>query len=247
MGAVQVTWSQEVHTFRKAYSCAIPITAFLAVCGWAFVSGLRIAEGSVLQLQTIWGVSVAPWLPVLCAVLTMRLFAEERATGMIQLLLAAPVRERDFVMGKFLAAMTVVAVTLLLAMLVPKMVLPFFAPRLGEAFRFFPFFLTFLGLLLQASTWCAAGIMVSVFSKSQAAAAVISLVLCCGLPTALYLAVLFWFPEFRARTVSYPFLNHIYNFSTGLFSSATISYYLFSTVFFLFACSKRLACLRLKG
>lgn len=247
MSAVQVTWSQEVHTFRRAYSCAIPVAAFLAVCGWVFVSALRMAEGSVLRLQTIWGVSVAPWLPVLCAVLTMRLFADERASGMIQLLLAAPVRERDFVMGKFLAAMSVVAVTLLLAMLVPKMVLPFFAPRMGDAFRFFPFFLTYLGLLLQASTWCAAGIMVSVFSRNQAAAAVISLVLCCALPTALYLAVLFWFPELRSRTVSYPFLNHIYDFSTGLFSTATISYYLLSTVFFLFACTKRLVWLRLKG
>ncbi len=247
MGAISVTWRREVRAFGGAYSCAIPVAAFLAVCGWSFVAALRQAEGSVLQLPTVWGLSISLWLPVLCAVLTMRLFAEERSSGMIELLLSSPIMERDLVMGKFLSAMTVVAVSIGLSLLVPLAVLPAVSPPLAASCRLLPFAPTFLILLLQAALWCSAGLMVSVYSRTQASAAVSSLVLCCGLPVALYVAVLFWVPSIRSETSSMPQLVHVYDFSTGLYSAATVAAYLFPSLFFLFASSKRLAWIRLKG
>lgn len=247
MSAVHVTWAREFRSFRKATSCGLLLAAFWSVCGWSFVTALRQAEGSVLQLQTIWGVATAPWLPVLCAALTMRLFADERASGMIDLLLSSPVRERDLVLGKFLAAMSMVLIALLFSLAVPRFLLPFLAPQLGISFRILPFCMTFFILGLQASMWCAAGTLVSVFSRSQAAAAVTSLVLCCGLPTAFYLAVLFWFPALREQMASYPFIIHVYDFSTGLLSTAPIAYYGIATLYFLFVCSKKVAGLRLRG
>jgi len=42
-------------------------------------------------------------------------------------------------------------------------------------------------------------------------------------------------------------LVHVYDFSTGMFSTAVLALYAVSTVFFLFSCSKLLACLRLRG
>lgn len=247
MGAIQVTWSREVHSFRGAFSCAIPVTIFLALCGWSFTAALRQAEGSVLQPQTIWGGSVAPWLPILGAVLTMRLFAEERASGMIELLLSSPVRERDLVAGKFLAVMTVVAAALLLSLLGQTMALKMVSAPLAAAFHLLPFLATFCILLLQASLWCSVGMAVSVFSRNPAAASVISLMICCGLPVSFYFAVLFWMPSLRSEIAMLPLLTHVYDFSTGLFSTAVAARYLFPTIFFLFACSKRLAWLRVKG
>ena len=247
MTAIQVTWLREVLAFRGAFSCGVPVAAFLSACGWTFVMMLRRDEGSVLQIQSIWGLSVAPWLPILSAVLTMRLFAEERSTGMIDLLMASPIRERDLVIGKFLSAMTVIAVTLALSLIVPMLVLPMLSLPVQSTVRGVAFAATFFILFLQASTWCAAGTMISVFFRNQAAAAVSSLVLCSGVPIIVYAAILAWIPSVRAEVAWMPLLVHVYDFSTGLFASSVIALYVMTTVFFLFGCSKLLACLRLRG
>ena len=247
MTAIQVTWLREVLAFRGAFSCGVPVAAFLSACGWTFVMMLRRDEGSVLQIQSIWGLSVAPWLPILSAVLTMRLFAEERSTGMIDLLMASPIRERDLVIGKFLSAMTVIAVTLALSLIVPMLVLPMLSLPVQSTVRGVAFAATFFILFLQASTWCAAGTMISVFFRNQAAAAVSSLVLCSGVPIVVYAAILAWIPSVRAEVAWMPLLVHVYDFSTGLFASSVIALYVMTTIFFLFGCSKLLACLRLRG
>ncbi len=247
MTAIQVTWLREVLAFRGAFSCGVPVAAFLSACGWTFVMMLRRDEGSVLQIQSIWGLSVAPWLPILSAVLTMRLFAEERSTGMIDLLMASPIRERDLVIGKFLSAMTVIAVTLALSLIVPMLVLPMLSLPVQSTVRGVAFAATFFILFLQASTWCAAGTMISVFFRNQAAAAVSSLVLCSGVPIIVYAAILAWIPSVRAEVAWMPLLVHVYDFSTGLFASSVIALYVMTTIFFLFGCSKLLACLRLRG
>ena len=247
MTAAQVTWLREVRGVRGAFSCCAPVAAFLAVSGWTFVMLLRHHEGSVLQVQSIWGISVAPWLPILSAVLTMRLFAEERSTGMIDLLMASPIRERDLVIGKFLSAMTVMGVAMALSLLVPMTVLPALSAPVRGSVHPVAFAATYLILFLQASAWCAAGTMVSAFFRNQAAAAVSSLVLCSGLPVAVYAVILAWVPSVRMEMAWMPMLVHVYDFSTGLFSTAVVALYVTLTVFFLFGCSKVLACLRLRG
>ena len=247
MTAIHVTWLREVRAFRGAFSCGVPVAAFLTACGWTFVMTLRRNEGSVLQIQSIWGLSIAPWLPILSAVLTMRLFAEERSTGMIDLLMATPIRERDLVIGKFLSAMTVMTVALLLSLTVPVLILPALSAPVQGTVHAAGFVATFVILFLQASAWCAAGTMVSMFFRNQAAAAVSSLVLCGGVPVVVYAAILAWVPSVRADVAWMPVLVHVYDFSTGLFSTAIIALYVVSTVFFLFGCSKLLACLRLRG
>jgi ABC-2 type transport system permease protein len=247
MTGVQVTWLREVRAFRSALSYGVPVAAFLAACGWTFVMVLRRHEGSVLQIQSLWGVSVAPWLPVLSALMTMRLFADERATGMIELLMASPIRERDLVIGKYLSAMTVVGLSVALSALAPAALLPWMSEPVRGTVHASAFGATFLILLLQASTWCAAGTMVSVFFRNQAAAAVSSIVLCSGLPVAVYAVILAWIPSVRLEVAWMPLLMHVYDFSTGLFSTGVLALYVALTVLFLFVCSKVLACLRLRG
>ncbi len=247
MKAIQVIWLREIRAFRGAFSCGVPVTAFLAVYGWTFVMTLRNNEGSVLQIQSIWGLSVAPWLPILSAVLTMRLFADERSTGMIDLLMSAPIRERDLVLGKFLSAMTAIAATLWLSLAVPALLLPVLSAPLLAPAGLAAISATALILLLQASTWCAAGTMISVLFRNQAAAAVSSLVVCSAMPIAVYAGILAWLPGVRAHVAWMPLLVHVYDFSTGLFATSVIALYLATTLFFLFACSKLLALLRLRG
>ena len=245
MTAMWVTWRREVRAYGRSFACYLPVTAFLAASGWTFVTMLRHYEGSVLQVQTIWGLAVAPWLPVLCAMLTMRLFAEERASGMVELLMSAPVREREFVIGKFLAALTVSGFAVAVSAVVPLAVLPWFSGTVAETLHPMAFAVTWAVLVLQGAVWCAAGLMVSVCFRNQTLAAVGTLVLCAGIPVAVYAAVLAWVPSVRATMAWLPFLVHVYDFSTGLVSTAVIVLYVTLTVLFLFVCSKVLAGLRL--
>ena len=245
MIAMWTTLRREGQAYRRSFACYLPAAAFLAASGWTFVTMLRHYEGSVLPVQSIWGLAVAPWLPVLCAMLTMRLFAEERASGMVELLMSAPVREREIVIGKFLAALTVAAVAVTVSAVVPLVVLPWFSEALTEAVHPTAFAVTWAVLVLQGAVWCAAGLMVSVCFRNQTLAAVGTLVLCGGIPVAVYAAVLAWVPSVRMTMAWLPLLVHVYDFSTGLVSTAVIVLYVALTVLFLFICSKVLAWLRL--
>jgi len=247
MTPIQVTWLREVRAFRGTLAFCVPVAAFLAVCGWTFALVLRRHEGSVLQVHSLWGVSVAPWLPILSAVLTMRFFAEERSTGMIDVLMATPIRERDLVIGKFLSAMTVMGLALALSMIPAAVILPALSVPVHGTIRLGAFAATYFILILQASTWCAAGTMISAMFRNQAAAAVTSLVLCSGLPVAVYAVILAWIPSVRIEVAWLPLLVHVYDFSTGLFSTSIVALYVTLAVFFLFGCSKLLSCLRLRG
>jgi ABC-2 type transport system permease protein len=245
MIAMWTTWRREGQAYRRSFACYLPVAAFLAACGWTFVTMLRHYEGSVLPVQSIWGLAVAPWLPVLCAMLTMRLFAEERASGMVELLMSAPLRERELVIGKFMAALTVAVLAVTVSAVVPLGVLPWFSQAVAETLHPMAFAVTWAVLVLQGAVWCAAGLMVSVCFRNQTLAAVGTLVLCAGIPVAVYAAVLAWVPSVRMSMAWLPLLVHVYDFSTGLVSSAVIVLYVALTVLFLFICSKVLAGLRL--
>jgi len=246
MRALHQIWWREMRSFRGSFYSGAPVAAFVAASGWTFVMLLRRDEGGISQLQSVWGCAVAPWLPILSSLLTMRLFAADRSSGMMELLMAAPVRERDLVIGKFLSALTLVALALLCSLIFPVLVLPRISEPLSGCVQPLAFAATFGILLLQSCTWCAAGTMISVLYSNQAAAAVTSLILCSGMPIAVYFGILAWIPSVRTVMAWIPLLVHVVDFSTGLFSTAVFIFYMVLSVFFLFACSKALALLRLR-
>jgi ABC-2 type transport system permease protein len=245
MSALQVTWLREVRTYRRSFTGYLPIALFLAMAGWSFVMGLHKSDGGVLQIQTLWGMAVSPWVPVLCSVLTMRLFAEERSSGMIDLLLSVPVREREIVLGKYGAALTMTALSVTMTLLTPLVVLPWLAPDLKSAIHPAAFVMTWLILMLQSSLWCAVGTMVSVCFRNQTLAAVGSILVCGGIPLAFYAVILIWMPELRLNAAWMPLITNVYDFSTGLVSTFALSIYGVLTVLCLFVCSKVLSMLRL--
>lgn len=247
MSVTRVTWWREVRAYFKSVSCHLPVSIFLAVASWSFVMLMRRHEGSVLAVHTLWGLAVAPWLPVLSSVLTMRLFAHERSSGMLELLMSAPVREREIIVGKYLAALTIVGWSLGLAMMVPLLLLPALAEPLKGVIHWSSVVITLVILMLQSGTWCAVGLLFSVLFRNQASAAVCSLLACAGLPLGIYAAVLAWAPSLRMKVAWLPLMVHVYDFSTGLFSTAVLVLYSALTLLFLFSCSKVLAFKRLTG
>ncbi|HND31172.1 MAG TPA: ABC transporter permease [Myxococcota bacterium] len=116
---------------------------------------------------------------LLIPAITMRLFAEERRTGSLEMLVTLPVREEELVLGKYLAAMVVVAVALASTFTYPITLLVLGTPARADGppllFRMFtesgldfgPVMSGYFGLLLVGGALAAIGTAASSVTSSQ--------------------------------------------------------------------------------
>ena len=106
------------------------------------------------------------WMPLAFAVvipaMTMRMWAEERKQGTIEFLLTAPLHTWHIVTAKFLAALALVALCLLLTLMVPYTVSQF-----GDNLDPGPVWGGYVGALLMGSTCIAIGMFCSSFTQDQ--------------------------------------------------------------------------------
>jgi ABC-2 type transport system permease protein len=117
-----------------------------------------------------------PFLMVLLVpALTMRLWAEERKQGTMELLLTLPADDHELVAGKFLASWARLATGLGLTL-----VLPVTAASLGDL-DFGPVIGGYLGALLLGAAYLAVGQFVSATTENQILAFILALMLCLGL------------------------------------------------------------------
>ena len=166
----------------------VVLGTFWLVAGLLLVSLLfRFRDGSIAiaqsgQLKTsAQGVHVNDWvirpllynlgtvLVLFVPLLTMRSFAEERRSGNLELLLSQPLRGADLVMGKFLGS--VLGLLLCLSVLAPHFVILALVtrPDWGAAFA------GVLGLVLLGLLFSSVGLWISVLTRSQVEAGVLSL------------------------------------------------------------------------
>lgn len=121
-------------------------------------------------------------LMAIMPVLTMRLFAEERKAGTLELLLALPLGEAGIVLGKFVAALAVLYLMLLGTGVAVVPLLLFGQPDLG------PIVGGYIGIFLLAAAFLAIGLFVSSLSSNQVVAAVVT----------WGILVLLWFIDYGA-------------------------------------------------
>ena len=103
---------------------------------------------------------------------SMRLLAEEKKQGTAELLLTAPIRTSELVLGKFLGSLIFIAILLLLTVQYPLFLL-----GAGAAPPFGSFISAFLGALLLAAAFLSVGIFMSSLTENQIVAAVTTFVL----------------------------------------------------------------------
>jgi len=115
---------------------------------------------------------------VLCAfvpAITMRLWAEERAQGTLELLMVLPVRPWTLVMSKFLGALAFVLLALASTTIIPFMLGMLGSPDWGQLAT------AYLGAILLSAMLLAVGQLMSGFATDQASAFVLGLMGCFGL------------------------------------------------------------------
>ena len=247
MRTIRVICGRTLGCLLHAPSTFVSVGVFLALSAALFVYSLLHGDGGTTPIAALWAVSAVPVLPVLSALLTMRLIAEDRMTSRLDVLLTAPILERDIVMGRFLAAWLLTLLVVLLYLVVPLGILPLLAPSLRGHLTFIEFVPACGALALQSLLWCACGLLTSACCRQPAVAAVAALLVMLALPHVAFRAACAWMPALRTRISEMPFASHIVDLSTGIVPVATLVFYLALTFFSVFAAVKALACVRLRG
>ena len=159
--------------------------------------------------------------------ITMRLFAEERKLGTIELLYTYPLRDGEILGGKYLASVAIFVMMLALTLLYPIYIYSI------HWFPLFPLFAGYLGLLLMGFAFVAFGIFISSLCESQVMA---------GMGTVLPL-LFFWILNWNEAAFTNSWLEMVRSvslfdqfggFAKGVIDLSHVTYFIFFVAFFLF-------------
>ena len=209
---------------------------FLAI--FVFLSGIfafyigDFFGGGQADLQSFF--QFHPWLYLfLIPALAMRLWAEERRAGTIELLFTLPVTMAQAVMGKFLAAWIFTAIALALTFPLWITVNYLGDPDNGVILA------GYLGSLLMAGAFLAIGSCISALTRNQVIAFVVSGVVCLGFVLSGFPLVLELVDALAPAIVvdavrSFSFLTHFQAISKGVLQAGDVVYFVSLIVFWLF-------------
>ena len=152
-----------------------------------------------LMLSDSWFWLIFLFIPPL---LTMRLFAEERSTGTLEMLLTSPLREWQIVLSKFLACLGFYVLLWLPTLVYLPILLDFDWQTWTPGIDPWPVLSSYLGLFLVGAMFLALGMFVSSLVRSQMVAALLAMALI--LP---FLVLGFWRPEMDPGSLQYRVLS----------------------------------------
>ncbi|MBZ5727259.1 MAG: ABC transporter permease subunit [Acidobacteriia bacterium] len=173
----------------------------------------------------------------LIPMITMRLVAEEKRTGTIELLLTSPVKDSGIILGKWLGAVLLYLCVLGMSMINIALLFAWGKPDLK------PVLIAYLGLILQGGCLLAIGTFISTTTKNQIVAGGVTFFVC------LLLWLLSWFTAFdstaTAQVVNYlSIVTHFENFGKGVLDLKDVVFYLSMIFFALFLTLRSMESLR---
>ncbi len=218
---------------------------FLLLTGYFFYSDLAlfVLVGGANQTRGLWRFVFLDYRLVALLVvplLTMRLFAEERRLGTLEVLWTYPVPDRDVLAGKFLAALAVY-----MAMLASTAVGPALLWVL-HPFAVEPLLAGYLGMTLLGVAFVACGVAASTVTENQ----VVSAMLTYGV------LVFSWFATWNEAAIGervapvllqLSLFDHFYDFAQGVIDSRDVVYLLAFAALFLFLALRSLGARAWRG
>ncbi|HEY8520346.1 MAG TPA: ABC transporter permease [Gammaproteobacteria bacterium] len=223
MSQVWVVMRRELASYFLTPLAFVFTVFFLMLAGWfTFYPGAFYENGQA-NLSSFFGFH--PWLYLfLVPALSMRLWAEERKTGTIELLATLPVEMWHAVVGKFLAAWAFTGMALALTFPIWITVNYLGDPDNGAIFA------AYIGSLLMAGGFLAVGACISATTKNQIIAFIVTVVACFMLVLAGFPWVLDlfsgWLPQTLVDAVaSLSFYTHFTSISKGVIDLRDIVYF----------------------
>lgn len=164
---------------------------------------------------------------------TMRMYAEEKKTGTLELLMTSPISSLQLIMGKFLGCLVLYMIMLGFTLIYPLILSIYGNPDWG------PIISGYVGLLLMGATYISVGCLCSSFTENQIVAAVISF------GVLLFLWVVGWASHFVgpgfAEVLSYiSIIGHFDDFAKGIMDTKDLVFYLSFIGFNLFLTNQSL-------
>jgi ABC-2 type transport system permease protein len=217
---------RELGSYFNSPIAYIFITVFLGLSSWLFFKGFFVIGEASLRMFF----GILPWVFLFFVpAVTMRLWAEERKSGTMELLMTLPVTDTEAVLGKYFASLTFLAVSLALSLVIPVFVAILGDPDPGQVAG------GYAGALLMGGAFLAIGLFISSLTENQIVAFIISVVVIFGLFILGEDFVLFGLPDRLVPVFSFIGLGgHYDSISRGVIDSRDVIYYLSIIVFFLY-------------
>ena len=214
--------------------------AYVFLVVFLFFSGYMTFKNGFFEMRQADMATFFVNMPLLFAFLvpatTMRLWAEERKTGSIELLFTLPITVTQAVLGKFFAAWVFLIIAL--ALTFPMVITVFFLgnPDLGLIIT------GYLGSILMAGGFLAVGCFFSALSKNQVIAFVLSVVACAvlvfaGVPTTMNYLSTFLLAGLVSAIETMSFEVHFESIQKGVLEFKDVSYFLVLIIGWVAACT----------
>jgi ABC-2 type transport system permease protein len=223
---------KELRSYFTSLIAYIILSVFLGLSGYFFYTDLVqfVTWGGASVQEGLWQYlfhDIRQVLLFTIPLLTMRLFAEEKKLGTMELLFTYPFRDIEIVLGKFLACLVMLSLMLLLTLLYPILLAVIYQVEVE------PLTASYLGMFLIGSAFISCGIMVSSLTENQIVAALVT----------YGFILIFWFIDWNEAAASpavaevlhhFSFFEHFYNFARGVINTKDVVYFLLFIFFFLF-------------
>ncbi|PCI45155.1 MAG: ABC transporter permease [Moraxellaceae bacterium] len=224
MSSLGVVYKRELNSYFSTPLAYIFIVIFLMLTGlFTFYLGRFYERGQADLLPFF---NFHPWLYLfLVPAIAMRLWAEDRNNGTIEILMTLPLSLTDLVLGKFLAAWSFVGIALALTFPLWISVNYLGAPDNGVIFA------SYIGSWLMAGGFLAIGSCMSALTKNQVIAFILAVVVCFLFVVSGSSMVLDgfngWAPAIIVDAIaSFSFLTHFNAISKGVIDLRDVCYFL---------------------
>lgn len=233
MNIIKALFRRELRSYFATPVAYVFIVIFLVLMGtFTFYLGGFYERGQA-DLQPFF--SFHPWLYLfLVPAIAMRLWAEERKTGSIELLMTLPITAWQAVLGKYLAAWAFTGIALMLTFPIWITVNYLGDPDNGVIFA------AYVGSFLMAGGFLAIGACLSAITRNQVIAFVITVVVSFGFLLSGFPMVLDMFSGWAPQAIvdgvaSLSFLTHFASISKGVIDLRDLIYFALLITAFLYA------------
>jgi ABC-2 type transport system permease protein len=245
---------KEVRAYFASPIAYVVLTAFALVYGFFFISGLSYFQSMSMQAGMGGGgpmnvnqgmirfvlQNIAVVLLFMFPAMTMRVYAEEKKSGTIELLMTSPVTDAQILAGKFLGVLAVYGVLLLVSFVHIAMLFLYGRPEWP------PILTAYLGLLFLGGAMLSVGVFASSLTKNQISAGIV----------AFSILLMFWVIDWMASFAPPPvsdilsylsITSHLDDFTKGVIDTKHVIYYLSFMTFWLFLTAKAVDSERWRG
>lgn len=227
LGNTFIIFLKEFRAYFNSPTAYVVLVVFLLISGWLFASTIFIND----QVTIRQFINNVPLLYIFfLPAISMRLIAEEVKVGTMELLATMPIKDYEIVLGKFLAALALLTVLLVLTLFYP---LSLAILVKGVGLDWGQVFGAYLGLFFIAAGFLSIGIFASSTTKNQVVAFIFGFLICFAFfIVGKFVPVL---PGGIREVVNFIGIDsHFVNISKGVIDSRDILYFFSLTGFFIY-------------